>query len=139
MDNKAIPGSSGTGPVSSGHTSRSGDVDSHSKGACAFPPETEAIPFTEEHYSGTDLSVTLSDSDEDLLSDSLDKTEQTEDMNYRETVRSVRSFMKVMISSWISRITCGRVNIPRGPPGFLSLASRGLALPKIGTLELDSS
>ena len=126
MDAKAVPGSSGTGPVSSGRTFRSGDVDSHSKGACAFPLETEDIPFTEEHYSGTDLSGTISDSDEDLLSHSLEKTEQTEDMNYRETVRSVRSFMAwhhiptLMIPNRISPITLGRVNIPRGPPEFLS-------------------
>ena len=35
----------------------------------------------------------MSEPEEDLLSDTTDKAKLTEDMNYRETVHSVRSFM----------------------------------------------
>ena len=62
-------------------------------GACAYPPESEDVPFQVEHFSDTERSGTLSDSKDEHLSDSTEQPEQTEDMTYRETVRSVRSFM----------------------------------------------
>ena len=67
-----------------------------SAGACAFPPDGDS-----EHYEQfTDYPMDRSDSnsgsgeeEEGQLSDSNDTPEQTEDMSYRETVRSVRAFM----------------------------------------------
>ena len=47
--------------------------------------------FAEEHFTESEVSSSLSEPVEDL--DTTDKTQLTEDMNYRETVRSVRSFM----------------------------------------------
>ena len=56
-----------------------------------YPPasaysELPDDPEDSDHYS-------VSESDEGELSDTGDKQEVTEDMTYRETVRSVRSFM----------------------------------------------
>ena len=62
-----------------------------SSGACAFPPATEVDPY--EQVSEDERSVTFSGSDEGQLSDSTETLEQTEDMSYRETVWSIRSFM----------------------------------------------
>ena len=66
-----------------------------STGACAFPPDTDI-----EHYGQfSDDPMDQSDSnsgsgeEEGQLSDLNDNPEQTEDMSYRETVRSVRSLM----------------------------------------------
>ena len=66
-----------------------------STGACAFPPDTDI-----EHYGQfSDDPMDQSDSnsgsgeEEGQLSHSNDTPEQTEDMSYRETIRSVRSFM----------------------------------------------
>ena len=58
-------------------------------GACAFP---------QEHYEqisedDMDRSVSCTGSDDGHFSDVTDPPEQTEDMSYRETVRSVRAFM----------------------------------------------
>ena len=93
MLSQPVPGSSSTGQVSSAHSSRTGHVDQAYEGACAHPPESDDIPFTDELYSETEVSGTLSDSEEDLLSDTIDETEQMENMNYREAIHSVRSFM----------------------------------------------
>ena len=60
-------------------------------GACAFPPATEVDPY--EQVSEDERSVTFSGSDEGQLSNSTETPEQTEDMSYRETVWSIRSFM----------------------------------------------
>ena len=47
----------------------------------------------QNRFSDTERSGTLSDSGDEQLSDATEGPEQTEDMTYRETVRSVRSFM----------------------------------------------
>ena len=67
--------------------------DSSLTGACNVPPEPDTLdidtPLSDASYSDDQVS-----SDEgEISSDTLDKPEQTEDMNYRETVRSIRSFM----------------------------------------------
>ena len=59
-------------------------------GACAFPPATEVDPY-EQVFDDMEPSVTFSSSDDGQLSDSTETPEQTEDMSYRETVRSIRS------------------------------------------------
>ena len=65
-----------------------------SAGACAYPPVPESEIFQTEQFSDEmDRSGTLSDSEDGQLSDSTEPQEQMEDMTYRETVRSVRSFM----------------------------------------------
>ena len=54
-----------------------------------YPPASAAfvvLPDDSEHYSYSEL-------DEGELSDNFENQEVTEDMNYRETVQSVRSFM----------------------------------------------
>ena len=52
------------------------------------------LDFPERQPSHTELSDDLSDLAEvELSSEATEKPEQTEDMNYRETVRSIRSFM----------------------------------------------
>ena len=89
---KPAPGPSGTGQASIDHPSGSDIVDQNYGGACAYPPESEDTPFTEDHFTDSDVSGSLSEP-EDLLSDTTEKTELTEDMNYRETIHSVRSFM----------------------------------------------
>ena len=53
----------------------------------------QTFPLLRNLTLETEVSGSLSDLEEDLLSDTTDKTEQTEDMNYRKTIRSVRSFM----------------------------------------------
>ena len=87
---KPVPGPSGTGQVSSVHCSDTGTVDQAYGGA--FPTEQD-IPFAEAHYTESEFFGSLSEPEEDLLSDKTDKTELTEDMNYSETVHSVHSSM----------------------------------------------
>ena len=62
-------------------------------GTCAFPPATEVDPYEQVSEDDMERSVTFSGSDDGQLSDSTETPEQTEDMSYRETVRSIRSFM----------------------------------------------
>ena len=66
-----------------------------STGACAFPPDTGIEHYdlvSDDDYSHEDdRSGNLSD--EGQLSDSTEVPEKTEEMTYRETVRSVRSYM----------------------------------------------
>ena len=57
----------------------------------AGPLEADDIPLSETHESDPDFSGSFSDSEDNT--ESLDKPEQTEELNYRETVRSVHSFM----------------------------------------------
>ena len=53
------------------------------------PPPPPPPPLSDASYSDDQAS-----SDEgEISSDTLEKPEQTEDMNYQETVRSIRSFM----------------------------------------------
>ena len=65
-------------------------------GAFNLPPEPDDVDF-DNPLAGSDVSSEpseRSDSDEgEILSDTLERPDQTEEMNYRETVRSVRSFM----------------------------------------------
>ena len=66
-------------------------------GACAFPPDTGVEHFDlvsdDEFSEDKDRSGEFSISDEGQLSDSTEVPEQTEEMSYRETVHSVRSYM----------------------------------------------
>ena len=62
-------------------------------GACAFPPATEVDPYEQVSEDDMERSVTFSGSDDGQLSDSTETPEQMEDMSYRETVRSIRSFI----------------------------------------------
>ena len=67
--------------------------------ACAYRSHEESGPYEQmsEYEEGDDddrdRSGELSGSDDGNLSDSTDTPEQTEEMSYRETVRSVRSYM----------------------------------------------
>ena len=64
-------------------------------GACAFPPDTgieHYEQFSDDPMDRSDFN-SGSGEEEGQLSDSNDTPEQTEDMSYRVTVRSVRSFM----------------------------------------------
>ena len=62
-------------------------------GAFAMPPEPDEVEF-DHPLSGSDASSDHSDSDEgEIFSDTSECPDQTEEMNYRETVRSIRSFM----------------------------------------------
>ena len=88
---KPIPGPSGTGQATSTSSSSTGMVDQSYFGTSQ--PESGELPFAEEHFTESEVSGSLSEPEEDLLSDTTDRTELTEDMNYRETVCSVCSFM----------------------------------------------
>ena len=96
-----LPGTTGQGPS---HPGSSGQVlpvaqpssslfgDSALTGAYRTPTEPDTLdidpPLSEASYSD--------DQDEDegeISSDNLERPKQTEDMNYQETVRSIRSFM----------------------------------------------
>ena len=44
------------------------------------------IPLSDTHDSDQKVSGSVSESEEGLLSESMDKTEQTEELIYRETV-----------------------------------------------------
>ena len=87
-----LPGSSGEDlPVAQPSSSLFGD--SAVTGAYRTPPEPDTLdidpPLSEASYSDDQAG-----SDEgEISSDNLERPEQTEDMNYRETVRSIRSFM----------------------------------------------
>ena len=67
------------------------------------------------------------ESEDGQLPDTVDKPKQMEDMNYRETVRSVRSFMgwnhiptlRVTFPSLINRVTHGKARTPRGRLEYL--------------------
>ena len=63
-----------------------------STGACTLPPESQEF-FEQVSDVDFDKSDSMSGSDEGQLADSTEAPEQTEDMTYRETVLSVRSFM----------------------------------------------
>ena len=86
----AQPGPSGQVPPVVQTSSLFGD--STVSDAYRAPPEPDSLdidpPHSEASYSEDQVS------DEGAISsDILDRPEQTEDMNYRETVRSIRSFM----------------------------------------------
>ena len=103
---KSTPASSFTLPpedVQAGSTSLSSMATSSAAssgtafpGAFNLPPEPDDVDF-DNPLAVSDVSSEQSersDSDEgEILSDSLERPDQTEEMNYRETVRSVRSFM----------------------------------------------
>ena len=62
-------------------------------GAYRCPPEPDTLDFDPPH-SYTEYSDDQPEFDEgEISSDTLEKPELTEDMNYRETVRSIRSFI----------------------------------------------
>ena len=65
-----------------------------STGACALPPDTGFEHYEQISDEDTfDRSGEASDSDDGHLSDTTETPEQTEEMSYRETVRSVHSYM----------------------------------------------
>ena len=65
-----------------------------SSGACAFPRGTDSGQYEQlSDDNDFDRSEELSISDDGQLSDSTEVPEQTEEMSYRETVRSVRAYM----------------------------------------------
>ena len=111
-DTSSGPESAHQAGITKGENSRAVDFDknvtgSHSRAPTVAPPErvqsfvqTGACAFLQEteHYEQVseaelDQSASLAGSDEGQLSDVTDPPEQTEDMSYRETVRSVRAFM----------------------------------------------
>ena len=62
-------------------------------GAFNLPPEPDEIDF-DDPLAGSDVSTDHSGYDEgEISSDNIERPDQTEEMNYRETVRSIRSFM----------------------------------------------
>ena len=87
----AQPGSSGQAPPVD-QTSSSLFGDSTVSDAYRAPPEPDNLdidpPPSEASFSDDQVS-----DEGEISSDILDRPEQTEDMNYRETVRSIRSFM----------------------------------------------
>ena len=87
----AQPGSSGQAPPVD-QTSSSLFGDSTVSDAYRAPPEPDTLdidpPPSEASYSEDQVS-----DEGEISSDTLDRPEQTEDMNYRETVRSIWSFM----------------------------------------------
>ena len=84
-------GSSGQAPPAD-QTSSSLFGDSTVSDAYRAPPEPDTLDIdpllSEASYSEDQVS-----DEGEISSDTLDRPEQTEDMNYRETVRSIRSFM----------------------------------------------
>ena len=65
-----------------------------SSGACAFPPGRDSGQYEQlSDDNEFDRSEERSMSDDGQLSDSTEVPEQTEEMSYRETVRSVRACM----------------------------------------------
>ena len=87
----AQPGSSGQAPPVD-QTSSSLFGDSTVSDAYRAPPAPNTLdidpPPSEASFSDDQVS-----DEGEISSDTLDRPEQTEDMNYRETVRSIRSFM----------------------------------------------
>ena len=85
------PGSSGQAlPVAQPSSSLFGD--STVTGAYRTPPEPDTLdidpPLSEASYSDDQGS-----DEGEISSDTLERPEQIDDMNYRETVRSIQSFM----------------------------------------------
>ena len=85
------PGSTGQ-DFSKPPPSTSGFSDASVAGAYRCSPEPDSVDF-DFPQSDTELSDDQLDSDEgEIYSDNLEKPKLTEDMTYRETVRSIRSF-----------------------------------------------
>ena len=55
------------------------------------PPEPDDVPFSELQESDPEYSGSVSESEENP--EAMDKPKQTEELNYRETVRSARLFI----------------------------------------------
>ena len=87
----AQPGSSGQVPPVD-HTTSSLFGDSSVSDAYRAPPEPDNLDIDPPPSEASLSDDQISDEGE-ISSDTLDRPEQTEDMNYRETVRSIRSFM----------------------------------------------
>ena len=87
----AQPGSSGQAPPVD-QTSSSLFGDSTVSDAYRAPPEPDTLDIDPSLSEASYSEDQVSDEGE-ISSDTLDRPEQTEDMNYRETVRSIRSFM----------------------------------------------
>ena len=95
-----LPGTTGQGFAQPGPSSQAPPVDqpsslfgdSTASDAYRAPPEPDTLdidpPPSEASYSEDQVS-----DEGEISSDTLDRPEQTEDMNYGETVRSIRSFM----------------------------------------------
>ena len=82
-----------SGPIRTSSSSATGvgQYDQSFASAFAYPLESDDVPFSEEHYSEAALYGTLSESEDDQLSDTVEKPEQMEEMNYRETVLYILS------------------------------------------------
>ena len=93
----SVPGVVTTGTGKSSSSSVPPGYGQPPIGACAFPPDTGLEHYDllsdDENTDERDRSGELSGSDDGQLSDSTEVPEQTEEMSYRETVRSVRSYM----------------------------------------------
>ena len=91
--------SSGSKKDSTGPTGHASSVSHQpgygqfSTGVCAYPPDTEDTLFEQISDEDVDRLGSFSGSEDGQLSDSTETPEQTEDVTYRETVHSVRSFM----------------------------------------------
>ena len=82
-----------TGESSLGQPSSSVLSDPSLAGSFSLPPEPDDVDFDHPH-SSSDVSSDHSESDEgEISSDTLECPDLTEEMSYRETVRSIRSFM----------------------------------------------
>ena len=127
-----LPGTTGQGFAQPGPSSQAPPVDQSSSlfgnstasDAYRTPPELDTLdidpPPSEASYSEDQVS------DGEISSDTLDRPEQTEDMNYRETDPSgllwdgiISPHLKVTSVSLIRVITPGKRNYQRGLPASL--------------------
>ena len=88
--------------------------------AIAFVGPLDDIPLSEKHCSEHDLFGHLSDSQGTQLSD---RQDQTERMNYRETVRSFVRWdhiptFEVTFRKWTRQTTLGRERTPNALVGY---------------------
>ena len=90
-DPVAVHASAGSGASSNFHQTAH---TQSSTGACAFPLDTNIQYYSQlSEDEPLDRSEKVSGSDNGFLSETPETPEQTEEMSYWETVRSVRSFM----------------------------------------------
>ena len=95
-----LPGATGQGLVQPGSSGQAPPVvqasslfgDSTVTGAYRTPSEPDTLDI-DVPLSGASYSEDQVSDEGEISSDALERPEQTEDMNYRETVRSIRSFM----------------------------------------------
>ena len=113
------PGSTGQDLIMA-QPSTSGFSDLALTGAYTYPPEPDTLDI-DPPQSDTSYTDDQASSDEgEISSNTLEKPEQTEDINYRETVRSIRSFiwdgttsppLRVILVSLIKTTILGRARL----------------------------